>query len=68
MPAIAVEMASLIDNPNTCVSRIIQVIFGDQVPTASVLKIVNSPFYGFQKKISTVDFVVIPRFVRVKVA
>ena len=58
LPAIAVEVASLIDNPNTSVSRITQVISADQVLTAKVLKIANSPFYGFQKKISTLDFAI----------
>ncbi len=58
LPAIAVEVASLIDNPDTSVSRITQVISADQVLTAKVLKIANSPFYGFQKKISTLDFAI----------
>ena len=58
LPTIAVEVASLIDNPNTSVSRITQVISADQVLTAKVLKIANSPFYGFQKKISTLDFAI----------
>jgi putative nucleotidyltransferase with HDIG domain len=58
LPAIAVEVASLIDNPDTSVSRLTQVISADQVLTAKVLKIANSPFYGFQKKISTLDFAI----------
>jgi putative nucleotidyltransferase with HDIG domain len=59
LPTIAVEVASLIDNPNTSVSRLTQVIASDQVLTAKVLKIANSPYYGFQKKISTLDFAIV---------
>lgn len=58
LPTIAVEVASLIDNPNTSVSKLTQVISADQVLTAKVLKIANSPFYGFQRKISTLDFAI----------
>ncbi|MGO9481623.1 MAG: HDOD domain-containing protein [Candidatus Kryptoniota bacterium] len=59
LPTIAVEVASLIDNPNTSVSKLTQVISSDQVLTAKVLKIANSPFYGFQRKISTLDFAIV---------
>jgi len=58
LPTIAVEVASLIDNPQTSVSKLTSVISADQVLTAKVLKIANSPFYGFQKKISTLDFAI----------
>ncbi len=58
LPTIAVEVASLIDNPNTSVSKLTRVISADQVLTAKVLKIANSPFYGFQRKISTLDFAI----------
>jgi len=58
LPTIAVEVASLIDNPNTSVSKLTQVISADQVLTAKVLKIANSPFYGFQRRISTLDFAI----------
>jgi Predicted signal transduction protein len=53
LPSIALEVASLIDNPKTSVSMLTKVISADHVLTAKVLKIANSPFYGFQKKIST---------------
>ena len=58
LPTIAVEVASLIDNPQTSVSKLTEVISADQVLTAKVLKIANSPFYGFQRKISTLDFAI----------
>ena len=58
LPTIAVEVASLIDNPNTSVSKLTRVISADQVLTAKVLKIANSPFYGFQRRISTLDFAI----------
>jgi len=59
LPTIAMEVASLIDNPRTSVSRLTQLISSDQVLTAKVLKIANSPFYGFQRKISTLDFAIV---------
>jgi len=59
LPTIAVEVASLIDNPRTSVSRLTGLISSDQVLTAKVLKIANSPFYGFQRKISTLDFAIV---------
>ncbi len=58
LPTIALEVASLIDNPKTSVAKLTNVISTDQVLTAKVLKIANSPFYGFQRKISTLDFAI----------
>jgi putative nucleotidyltransferase with HDIG domain len=50
------EMA---DNPKTSAARLGSVIATDQALTAKVLKIANSPFYGFPKRISTVEFAII---------
>jgi HD-like signal output (HDOD) protein len=59
MPAIATEVVELVDNPRTSASKLGRVISSDQALTAKVLKIANSPFYGFPRKISTIDFAII---------
>ncbi|RPH29589.1 HDOD domain-containing protein, partial [bacterium] len=43
----------------TSASSLGKIIATDQALTAKVLKIANSPFYGFPKKISTIDFAII---------
>jgi putative nucleotidyltransferase with HDIG domain len=59
LPMIAMEVVELVDNPKTSASRLGKLISTDQALTAKVLKIANSPFYGFPKKISTIDFAII---------
>jgi HD-like signal output (HDOD) protein len=59
LPTIAMEVVDMVDNPKTSASRLGKLISTDQALTAKVLKIANSPFYGFPKKISTIDFAII---------
>jgi putative nucleotidyltransferase with HDIG domain len=59
LPAIAMEVVEMVDNPKTSASKLGKLISSDQALTAKVLKIANSPFYGFPRKISTVDFAII---------
>ena len=59
LPAIAIEVINMVENPKTSASALGQVISKDQVLTAKVLKIANSPFYGFSRKIATIDFAII---------
>lgn len=59
LPSVAMEVVEMVDNPKTSASKLGRVISSDQALTAKVLKIANSPFYGFPKKISTVDFAII---------
>ena len=59
LPAVAMEVVELVDNPRTSASKLGKVISTDQALTAKVLKIANSPFYGFPRKISTIDFAII---------
>lgn len=59
LPTLALEVADMIDNPKTSAQQLGRLISSDQALTAKVLKIANSPFYGFPKKISTVDFAII---------
>jgi putative nucleotidyltransferase with HDIG domain len=59
LPTIAMEVVELVDNPKTSASKLGKLISTDQALTAKVLKIANSPFYGFPRKISTIDFAII---------
>ena len=59
LPTIAMEVIQMVDNPKTSASSLGKLISADQALTAKVLKIANSPFYGFPKKISTIDFAII---------
>jgi HD-like signal output (HDOD) protein len=59
LPTVAMEVVEMVDNPKTSASKLGKVISSDQALTAKVLKIANSPFYGFPKKISTIDFAII---------
>ena len=59
LPAIAIEIIDMVENPKTSASALGRVVSKDQVLTAKVLKIANSPFYGFSRKIATIDFAII---------
>jgi HD-like signal output (HDOD) protein len=59
LPNVAMEVVDMVDNPKVSASKLGKVISTDQGLTAKVLKIANSPFYGFPKKISTIDFAII---------
>ncbi len=59
LPTLALEVVEMVDNPKTSAQQLGRLISADQALTAKVLKIANSPFYGFPKKISTVDFAII---------
>lgn len=59
LPSIAMEVVEMVDNPKTSASQLGKIISTDQALTAKVLKIANSPFYGFPKKIATIDFAII---------
>lgn len=59
LPAVASKVIEMVDDPKTTMSALGKMIAVDQALTAKVLKIANSPFYGFPKKISTIDFAII---------
>jgi len=49
------EILKLINNEDVSISEIAEVISRDQSLTAKILKLVNSGFYGFNRKISSVS-------------
>ncbi|CUT00351.1 HDOD domain-containing protein [Candidatus Chrysopegis kryptomonas] len=58
-PAVAMEVVRLVDNPKTSAAKLGEVISQDQALAAKVLKVANSPFYGFPKQISTINFAIV---------
>lgn len=55
LPEVVMRTIDLINDPNTSAAAIGQVLGEDPGLTARLLKIVNSPFYGFPSRIDTVS-------------
>ncbi len=54
LPTIIAEINDLMSNPKTTAPKLAEVIMKDPAITARVLKIVNSAFFGFPKRITSV--------------
>lgn len=54
LPAIVHRVFEVMDDPHSTASQIGRVINDDPALTARLLKLVNSPFYGFTAKVDTV--------------
>jgi len=59
LPTIIAKMIELVDNPKTSASTLGKLISTDQVLTARVLKLANSAFYGFPRRISTINLAIV---------
>lgn len=55
LPDVYLRLKSVIDSPNSSMADVAQVISQDPSLTARLLKMVNSPFYGFASKIDTIS-------------
>ncbi len=55
LPVVIQRILQLINDPKSTTKQIGNIITSDQSLTAKTLKLVNSAFYGFSKKITTVD-------------
>ena len=55
LPHVLEEVTKLISNPDASTDAIAKVISTDQVLSAKVLKMVNSPIYGFPGRISSIQ-------------
>lgn len=55
LPGVLEEVAVLVQDPNTSTDQISKAISRDQVLSAKVLKMVNSPIYGFPGRIGSVQ-------------
>lgn len=58
IPAVAFELKEVIDNPMSSAEHIARVVSTSPSLTAVLLRIVNSSFYGFPSRISTVSHAV----------
>ncbi len=55
LPSVLDEVTKLVDDPNSSTEQVAKVISKDQVLSAKVLKMVNSPIYGFPGRITTIQ-------------
>lgn len=55
LPSVLDEVTKLVDDPNSSTEQVAKVISQDQVLSAKVLKMVNSPIYGFPGRITTIQ-------------
>jgi len=59
LPHVVQRIAAMIGRPNVSTEEIGSIIEKDQVLAAKVLKLANSPFYGFPSRIGSVSHAVI---------
>lgn len=59
MPTVATQVLMALDNHNLSAAKIANLIEQDQSLVARLLRVANSPFYGFSRKISTVELAVV---------
>lgn len=55
IPTVVTKVTEVLDNPWSCAADLGRVISSDAALTASLLRLVNSAFYGFPSKIETVS-------------
>ncbi len=55
LPEVLEEVNRLVEDPSSSTEQIARVISRDQVLSAKVLKMVNSPIYGFPRRIGTIQ-------------
>lgn len=55
LPGVVAQLCAMVDSPDTSASDIANLISKDQVLAARILKLVNSAFYGFPGRISSVS-------------
>lgn len=55
LPGVIAKLNSLADNDKVSTQEMARVVSTDQVLSAKVLRLVNSPFYGFSGRVSTVS-------------
>lgn len=55
LPVIAGQVMTCLNNPNSSIQDVADVILRDQSMSVKILKLVNSAFYGFPKRIGTLS-------------
>jgi len=59
LPAVIDQLGRLLQNPSTSAEEVGKAITTDQALTSKVLKLVNSAFYGFPGRISTITHAIV---------
>lgn len=59
LPTIIMKVIDVINNPKASVGDLKAVIESDYVQTLRVLKLANSPYYGFPRKITTISTAIV---------
>lgn len=59
VPTVISQVLHAVDDADVAAARLAGMIEKDQTLTARVLRVANSPFYGFARKISTIDLAVV---------
>ncbi|GAB4175811.1 MAG: HDOD domain-containing protein [Calditrichia bacterium] len=59
LPVIAAKVVSMVENPKTTASELGKVISTDQALTSRILRLANSAYYGFPRKISTLTLAIV---------
>lgn len=59
LPDVVAKVNQLVSDPNTSAADINDVISKDPSLSARILKLVNSPFYGFPRRITTITYAVV---------
>ena len=54
IPAVAAKVLSMVEDSRTSANDLAQVLSADQMLTAKLIKVSNSAYYGFSRKVSTV--------------
>ena len=59
LPTLVAKLIELIDDPRTNAPALGKLISTDQVLTTRILRLANSAYYGFQKRISTINLALV---------
>lgn len=59
IPFVITQVLNAVDNENLSASALASIIEKDQALTMRVLTVANSPFYGFSRRISTIDLAIV---------
>jgi putative nucleotidyltransferase with HDIG domain len=59
LPEFVTRMLSLVDEPDVSTREIADMVSGDQAMAAGVLRLVNAPFYGLGRRISSIPHAVL---------
>ncbi|MGC8594342.1 MAG: HDOD domain-containing protein [Candidatus Kryptoniota bacterium] len=58
-PTIALEVMRLASDSDSSAAELARIVSKDQALSAKVLRVANSPFYGFTRKITTVEWAIV---------